>query len=498
MTECVMTYDCGTTSLKAAAVDSTGVVLAQATRTYGVRQPHPGWAEQDPGELWDALCAASREVTLSAGADVRVRGCVFVAPWKGIIALSAAGEVLSDSITWLDRRASVEGDELEDQYGEPLGTGHEYWAKLVWLKRHCPDLWEKADHIVGLNTYFKWRATGVLATEPSDDFIRSANPVTQGRYQRILQLSGLDEDVAKFPPSTASTDVVGAVTPGAAEQLGLPVGVPVFGGFGDLAAIATGAGRAADGDAHIYLGTSSWLVCVTEDDPRLQSAFHYSIDDAVTCVAVAGLQAAGLALDWINQQVYRAERAELGEEFWPFLQREVRSAGAGSLGLIGTHWLVGESDPIGWDARGTFLNLSARHDRKHLVRAVMESVCYTHRMGLERLRGVRDDRAQRIRVVGGGAMSEVWVQMLADVLGEPVEVPAAPRYIGAMGAHYCALVGLGEAADYSDAAAASGPGEARIFEPDATTRAVYDKAFGAYVSLADAVRPLLKRLNSHE
>src|SRR5690606_21685771 len=133
-------------------------------------------------------------------------------------------------------------------------------------------------------------------------------------------------------------------------------------------------------------------------------------------------------------------------------------------GLIGSHWLNGEPYPIGSDVRAIFLGLSGDHDRRHVVRAVLESICMTHRMSVERLAAAGRLPDAPLRVVGGGATSPVWMQIMADVLGHEVETPRDPRYVGVMGAFYCALVGLGLFPDY-DAAAAQFTQQGRVFSP---------------------------------
>ncbi|WP_210435109.1 FGGY-family carbohydrate kinase [Saccharopolyspora sp. ASAGF58] len=491
MSKYVMTYDCGTTSLKAALIDLEGTVVAEANETYALRQPQPGWAEQDPAELWEAVCRASRRL-MSHSAAEDVVACVFVAPWKNIIPVDADGVVLHDSIIWLDSRAIEQAARLNEAVGEFVGTGQEYWPRLLWLKENEPEIWHRADKIIGLNTYLKWRATGRFVTEPSDDFIRSPKPEVADLYTRIIKAAGLVEDLGKFPEQTRSTDIVGSLTAAAARDLGLREGVPVLGGFGDLPAITAGVGRSGFNDVHIYFGTSSWLVSVVPDRSSLDAPLNFSFD-ADREGAVFALQTGCLAYDWATEQLYRAEKGVLGDSLHDFLAKEVASVEPGSLDLVATHWLAGELPPLSKNAKGIFLNLTTSHDRRHMLRAVMESICYTHRMNLERFSRSTGAQLESIRVVGGGATSGVWMQMLADVLQMRIEVPRAPRYTGALGAYYCAMIGLGQIADY-DSIVDEVPIE-RVFTPNPENEAVYDRLYDVYRQLSPALRDVFDQLN---
>ena len=275
----VMTYDFGTTSLKAALVDKAGRIIAHANECYPLFQPRVGWAEQSPRLLWEAGAQAGRRALEQGGLSRdAVRSIVFVAPWKGIIPVSGNGDVLRDAMIWMDSRATDEADKLNERAEEFIGTGQEYWPRLMWLKHHEPELWEASQWIMGVNTYLKWMATGAIVTEPSDDFIRSERPSLRSRYQRILAAAGLTDDIAKFPPTTAAGDIVGHLTEPAAAHLGLTAGIPVFGGFRDLPAVTAGANALVSGATHIYPGTSSWLLCVIEADEKIASSLRVTLD----------------------------------------------------------------------------------------------------------------------------------------------------------------------------------------------------------------------------
>jgi len=487
----VMTYDFGTTSLKAALFDGAGRIIAHASEVYPLFQPRVGWAEQNPRSLWDAGAQAGRRALAQAGLSPdAVCSVVFVAPWKGVIPVGADGKVLRDAMIWMDSRATAEADKLNERAGTFIGTGQEYWPRLMWLKRHEPELWEASRWIMGMNTYLKWMATGAVVTEPSDDFIHSDGPSLHRRYQTILGAAGLTGDIAKFPPSTAACDIVGHLTEPAAAHLGLTAGIPVFGGFGDLPAITAGANALAPGATHIYLGTSSWLLCVIEADETIDSPLRVTLDrrydGALFC-----LQSGCLAFDWIVDQVYGPERARRTDGFLEFVDAQVAEIAPGSDNLLATHWLTGELPPFSKNAKGVYLNLTTWHDRRHMVRAMMESICYSHRMSIEWFESQGRRRLDEIRVVGGGASSRVWMQMLSDALGRTVVVPDAPRFAGAIGAYRCTLGPDGGPHDPR----AEG---SRRYEPDTAARAVYDRLYALYRKIHPALIDIFESLNARQ
>lgn len=492
----ILAYDFGTTSLKAAVIED-GRLVAEANSAYPIRQEQPGWAEQDPDLLWDAACQAGRRALEGSqtgeGASRVVDAVVFVAPWKAIIPV-ADGAPLRDAIIWMDGRAAAQADRLNAAVGEFVGTGQEYWPRLMWLKESEAAVWQRAEWFMGMTTYLRWRATGVVVTEPSDDFMRSEASMVAARLQAVLRAAGLDGDVDRFPPVVASTSIVGRVTAEAAAQLGVPEGTAVAAGFGDLPAITVGADAARAGDVHIYFGTSSWLSVVEEAHTPIDAPLHFALDEN-TRAATFALQTGCLAYDWIVEQMYGAEKAHLNDGIQQLVNAEVAEVPAGADNLLATHWLNGELPPLSKSAKGLFLNLTTSHDRRHMVRAMMESICYSHRASLARWEEQTGERRDEVRVVGGGAVSTVWMQMLADVLGRTVVVPDAPRYAGVLGAYACAETALIAAGGAARVVASSERPVAR-FTPDPANVPVYDRLFAISQRLFPALSEIFADLNA--
>ena len=236
----------------------------------------------------------------------------------------------------MDSRAAKQAARLNEAAGFFVGTGQEYWPRLMWLKENEPDIWNRAERIMGLNTYFKWKATGQFVTEPSDDFIHAYNPHMQEYYDRILAAAGLGDDIH----------------------------IAVFGGFGDLPAITVGTGCCQKDMVHIYFGTSSWLVDIKDTRKEGYAPQYFTFNQEFEG-ALFALQTGCYAFDWALSQFYHVERNILGADIFGFVDKQLEDIPAGSGDLIATHWLTGELPPLAKNAKALFLNITSSHDRRH-------------------------------------------------------------------------------------------------------------------------------------
>ncbi|HQL37593.1 MAG TPA: FGGY-family carbohydrate kinase, partial [Bacillota bacterium] len=247
------------------------------------------------------------------------------------------------------------------------------------------------------------------------------------------------------------------------------------------------------GDVHIYFGTSSWLISLI---PERVSDFAplYSIFDPDHDCAIFALQTGCFAFDWALSQFYHAERDILQGDIYEFVGKQINSIEAGSMNMIATHWMNGELPPLAAkNAKAVFFNVTSSHDRCHMVRAIMESVCYTHRRYKEKYESYTGKKLESIRVVGGGAVSDVWMQILADVLQTRICIPENPRLTGAMGAYYCAMIGLGYLKDYNaiyDTVKIS-----KVFNPNKENVEVYNKLYNIYLNLYPSLSGLYDEIN---
>jgi len=315
-------------------------------------------------------------------------------------------------------------------------------------------------------------------------FTKSFSKSSQGLYNMMLNLAKVDP--GRFPDIIMPEDEAGLLSEAAARDLGLAPGTPVFGGCGDIPAVSIGSGCAETGDTHIYLGSSGWLASIVLSSEGFLSTSPFDLDRDVLCF---GFQAIGLSFDWAISTFYPRERDELGDGVYAFLEQEVSSVAPGSDGLVATHWLYGERPPFfGDDVKGAFVGLNSAHGRGHMLRAVMESICYSMRMSLDALRSGTRREIPEVSVVGGCATSPTWMQMMSDVLGIRVKVPEKPRHAGTIGTASCALRGLGLVNDLADVKRLIVPES--VYGPDPAATSAYEGPLAVYSRLYPALKQL--------
>jgi xylulokinase len=456
--------DVGTTGVKAVAIDLEGEVIARAECDYPLATPRPGWFEQDP-EDW---VRASQEARAALGVGPEALG--LSGQMHGLVALDAAGEVLRPAILWNDQRTGAECAEIEQRLGLDrliALTGNRALTgftapKLLWLRRHEPDVYARIAHVLLPKDYVRLRLTGERAIDAADASGTLLFDVGARRWSDEV-LDALELPREWLPPVYESPDVPGA--PGA----------------GDQAAAALGVGVDRPGPLSVVLGTSgvvfAALPAFAADREARVHVFCHAVPGRWHAMGVM-LSAAG-SLRWLRDAVggtYQELAAEA--EQWP----------PGTDGLVFLPYLAGERTPhADPDARGAFAGLHVRHDRGALARAVLEGVAYGLRDSLELLRelGVEPDSA---RVSGGGARSDLWVRIVASVLRLPLERTAVEEG-SAYGAALLGGVAGGAFADVHDGVARCVRVQHRI-EPDRDWADVYDGGYQRYRAVYPALRPL--------
>jgi len=453
--------DVGTSGVKALALSPAGDVVARAEHAYPLSTPHPDWAEQDPEDWWRAAQAALAE--LDDFGSLGVSGQM-----HGLVVLDENGSVLRPAILWNDQRTTAECAEIEERIGlERLLelTGNRALTgftapKLLWLRTHEPDVYARIRHVLLPKDYVRFRLTGEHAIDVADASGTLLFDVAERRWSDEV-IGALEIPRDWLPPVYESTEI---------------------GGAGDQAAGALGVGIDRPGPLSIVLGTSGVVFAALDTyRPEPQARLH------TFCHAIPGtwhamgvmLSAAG-ALQWL--------RRALGEASYEELLREAEAWPPGTEGLLFQPYLQGERTPhADADARGAFTGLTLRHDRGALVRAVLEGVAYGLRDSLELLRKVGVE-AQVGRISGGGARSELWLKIVASVLGLPLERTIAEEG-AAFGAALLGGVKEGVFADAREAVEATVRVRDRV-EPDATWQAAYDDGYLRYRQLYPTLRSL--------
>ncbi len=487
----IASYDFGTGGVKAVLIGLDCKVEAYATAYYPLLSPQSGWAEQDPDAYWQAVCNATRQTVEKAGIrPEQVVGVVFGTMWKGIIPLDAEDHVLHNCIIWLDARADKQAEELNARLPEGGYCAQDYWAKLLWLRETHPEIYDKTACILENNSYLKFKATGKKGVDLTNCLVTSSKPALKAEYERIMHAAGVD--LSLFPRELMPWESIGGLTAEAAGQMGLSKDTPVFGGCGDIPAIAIGSGSSGMGAGHIYLGSSGWLG-VTVPERVTGVGECYQTLDREKEILLYVLQSAGMSFDWAIRQFYHAEWEQYGRDVYDLVNAEMDTVPAGSCNLLATPWLHGERPPLSDKARGVFINMDANHERKHFVHAMLESVCFMLRLKLEAYRRETWQDVNTLRVVGGGTCTHKWMQMMADILNVVIEVPPNARHAGAIGTAYCALIGLGVCKNFEDANRLVGI-ESR-YVPNPENQELYERQFGIFRRLYPALKDVFQAMN---
>ena len=406
--------DVGTSAVKGLALAPDGTILARAEAAYPLSTPRPGWAEQDPEDWWRASSAVLAELRAAAGEPA---GIGLSGQMHGLVALDAADAVIRPAILWNDQRTAAECEEIESRVGldELIAeTGNRALTgftapKLLWLRRHEPEAYGRIASVLLPKDYVRLRLCGEKAIDVADASGTLLFDVAARRWSDRV-VDALEIDRGWLPPALESPEVSGVTADG----------VPVAAGAGDQAAGAIGVGVDRPGPVSVVLGTSGVVFAALEAfaaDPEARvHAFCHAAPGAWHAMGVM-LSAAG-SLRWLR------DVAAAGLDF-NALTGEAAAWQPGVEGLTFLPYLAGERTPhADPEARGSFTGLTLRHDRGALVRAVLEGVAFGLRDSLDLLRGV--GAAPSVgRVSGGGARSELWLQIVASVLELPLERTAA-------------------------------------------------------------------------
>jgi len=487
----IVSYDLGTSGVKIALVDLEGKLISSETVSYSLLIPQHGWAEQDPNEFWGAVCQGTKQVVANENIKPEtVAGIAFGTQWKGIIPLDGDDNVLHNAIIWLDGRAEKQATKLNARMHTDTFTERDYWARLMWVKEELPEIYEKTAIFLEVNAFLKFKASGVKVVDLTNDFIHNLKPEIQQYYNRVLASAELDPD--KFPPLVMPAERVGELTAEAAEKLGLCEKTPVFGGCGDIPAIAIGAGCSSIGSAHIYLGSSGWLGTSVPERKTGVGELYQSFDKNKELLLYV-MQAACMAQNWAVEQFYNAEKKLLKDDIFKYVNKDLSDIPPGSLNMIAAPWLHGELPPLSNDARMLFFNITNMHDRRHMLNAVREGICFSLRWKIEMHEEQTGEKLDCIRIVGGAAASDRWMQTLSNILKINVIVPENARHAGAIGTAYCAIVGLGGCRDFDEADRLIKEG--KIFHPDKAYAEMYDTIYGVFKDIYPSMKDMFRILN---
>lgn len=508
----VLAIDLGTSACKVALVSTRGEVVAYDQEETAPCLLPDGGAEQDPDQWWEVIGRVSRHL-LDRGIvpTGSIEAVCATAQWSGTVAVDAGGRPLRDAIIWMDTRGAAQAAKASRGLvniqgygatkilrwirltgGAPGKSGKDPIAHILWLREEEPNIYRDTAVFLEPKDYLNLRMTGRAAA--SFDSI-ALHWVTDNRnpskvtYHPAL-LRALDVDREKLPDLLPATDVLGPLTRSAASDLGVPEGIPVVVGTPDVQSAAIGSGATRDFQAHLYVGTSSWLTCHV---PFKKTDLFHNMASLPSAIPGRYLianeqETAGACLTFLRDRLFLADdglvptqglEAARADAYRSFDELGALSA-PGAGGVLFTPWLYGERTPVE-DAsiRGGFHHMSLSTTRAELVRAVLEGVALNSRWLLEAVVRFSRHRLDPIRFIGGGARSEIWSQIYADVLNRTIEAVKDPVNANARGAGMLAAAAL---KDVSFEEMSERIPVAARFDPDPKNKPLYDDLFREFVA----------------
>lgn len=490
--------DLGTTALKVAVVSLTGETHWSATRQLTTTLGPDGAATQDATEWWRLV----RELVREAAHVRQISAVVTTGQWASTVPVDADGAPVGDCVMWMDRRgapysAKVIGgpvaglkpraaiEFVRKTGGAPSTTGADPLGHIL----HLQAMGSSARWFLEPVDYLAMRFTGIAAASHAS---MTGAWLTDNRRLDLLEyddglIARTGVDRRKLPPLVPTGSVIGNVRAEVAAELGLGGDVQVIAGLPDLHTASVGAGTVTDYATHLAISTTSWISCPVPFKKTSISNQIASIPGVTGgYIVVNNHETAGRCLQWLRDTVVDLPYDEL--------TALAATAQPGSGKVVFTPWLAGERSPVDdLNARGGFQNLSLTTTRADLVRAVLEGVAYNSRWLLDAVERFTKRRLDPIRIFGGGATSDLWCQIHADVLDRTIERVVDPLNCNARGAAIIAGLALG-AVRIDEIPRLVGV--ERTFVPDPATRGTYDELYGEFPGLYNRQKKLFARLNA--
>ncbi len=526
----VIAYDIGTTGVKTClfGIDKTITLITSAHQGYGLYLLDNGGAEQDVDEWWKAMAETTAKLFLNNEVKpVDIAGISFCSQMQGLVLVDEHGKALRPAMSYMDQRSK---QELKDGMGGGLELDGANIFKLLkslrvtkaaslsvkdplwkykWVEKNEPDVFQKTHKWLDVKEYLIARATKRFIMTPDSaysTFLYDTRKGHEGWSKALCRTFGVKME--HLPTIMKATDIVGGLTKEAASDLGLVAGTPVFGGGGDATLIGIGAGAVNVGETHIYSGTSGWVSTILDKqvvDIESMIASVVAVEDKHFNY-FAEMETAGKCLEWVKDHLaldeigiyldkkdITCDKEKIYTSLYDYLTETVKKAIPGSGGVIFTPWLHGNRCPFeDPNSAGMFFNIRLETGKTELIRAVLEGICFHLRWMLE-CQDKKIKTSRVIRFVGGGALSKVTNQMLADITGRTIEVVEKPQNVGAVGAAAVIGVGLGIIHDIKQIKNLIPV--VGVYEPNGECKAIYDKNYSVFKKIYKANKHLFKELN---
>jgi xylulokinase len=502
-------YDIGTGGCKTVLATPDGDIVDTDFGEYPVCYTGENCAEQEPEDWWRAATATTRRLIERTGTDpADVMGIAFTSQMLGVLPMSREGVPLCRGIIWMDSRAQRQARRMVRRMGGErvlinlvgvVPSGKDVACKLKWFEEEASDIFDRAEVFLDVKGYMLYRATGRFVTDQTAASVTGyMDKKTRGWSPSMARILGGSRSLAKMPPVNRSTDIAGGLTGKAADELGLCPGTPVATGMGDAPAAMIGGGALGHGECVISIGTSGLLLVHSTKSVNLGKFGMASIAaaDPSMWLVTAELITAGGCLKWFSEQLVTPEEHERARDrggIYAELDRAVVKVPPGARRLIFTPWMFGERAPVtDVTLRGGFVNLGIEHTRDDMLRAIYEGVAMNFRWCFEAA-ATKGLPCPRVRAIGGGALSDAWMQVFADVTGRTIEPVVGAQEAGALGAALVVPVALGRFEDYE--AVKKAVKVRGTFQPDVGNREIYDKLFQQFKHICAGLAPVYHSLN---
>ncbi len=461
MAKYILAHDLGTSGNKATLFSDDGKMMGSYVSSYDAHYFNGSWVEQNAEDWWNAVCVSSKKLIQDIGVNAEDIAVVsFSGQMMGCLCVDRQGTPLRPSIIWADQRAQLQAAQIGEKIDQKDFyhiVGHRNTAsygiqKLMWVRDNEPEIYEQTYKTLNAKDYIVFRLTGKFYTEYSDGNSNGCFDLLNLKWSdRIIEYAGIDPD--KLPELKPSTFVAGGVTKEAAAATGLAVGTPVVLGGGDGVTANVGAGSISPGKTYCCMGTSAWITTTTE-----KPIFDEEMRTVTWAHIIPGLyapngtmQCAGGAYNWLKNTICTMEVYDAkvhGKSPYAYMDEQIAKSPAGSNGVIFLPYLLGERAPR-WDpnARGAYIGLKSENQRSDILRSTLEGVTMNLSIILNILR--KSVKIDEILAIGGGAKSEVWRQIMADVYDAKIIVPTLLEEAGSMGAAVTGGVGAGLFKDFN-------------------------------------------------
>lgn len=500
-----LAYDVGTSSVKSILVDEAGTIIAAAIEEYPLHMPHPGWAEQEPQDYWNAVCKTTKKMIAETSVALNsIKGIAFTTQGMGMIPVDKTGKVLHPNISWVDGRAEKQSRRIMNRFGGKklikliIGVelmGKDVIPKMIWLRENRPEIYNNTYKFLDVNGYLRYKCTGRMLTEWSGACSYSFSVKNKDWERLFFKLTGVGTD--KLPDLVRSIDEAGKLTAQAAQDMGLCEGISVYGGCDDTQSAALGTTAIEEGEAHIYVGTSAWVGVATAKDRGFKNAAMtmQSADPAMNLV-LGITESAGANTEWLLSAFYHHEKSTMQPSaLFELMENELKQTPAGAEYLIVTPWFLGERCPVSsTTTRSTIFNLSHQHTRGHIARAHFEGIAYNLRWTIENFEKDFGFDIRELKIAGGGCYNKTWMQIIADITQRKIITTSQPKNAGALGAAMCAMVGSGTRQQFKEIEQLIQT--TATYSPNPENKDIYNLLFGKYKAVFHQLRKTYDGTNS--